>query len=75
MKKIVLSHSKLAWRISLVTLIVTLPFFLLFGTRNIIGLLFLLFPYGIIKNVMNSLQDLRENRYNLITAFKSSTEG
>ena len=32
-------------------------------------------PYSVIKNVMNSLQDLRENRYNLITALKSSTEG
>lgn len=32
-------------------------------------------PYSIIKNVMNSLQDLRENRYNLITALKSSSEG
>ena len=32
-------------------------------------------PYSVIKNVMNSLQDLRENRYNLITALKSSAEG
>ena len=32
-------------------------------------------PYSVIKNVMNSLQDLRENRYNLITALKSSPEG
>ena len=32
-------------------------------------------PYSIIKNVMNSLLDLRENRYNLITALKSSPEG
>ena len=32
-------------------------------------------PYSVIKNVMNSLQDLRENRYNLITALKSSSEG
>ena len=32
-------------------------------------------PYAVIKNVMNSLQDLRENRYNLITALKSNTEG
>ena len=32
-------------------------------------------PYSIIKNVMNSLQDLRENRYNLITALKSLPEG
>ena len=27
-------------------------------------------PYSVIKNVMNSLQDLRENRYNLITSLK-----
>ena len=27
-------------------------------------------PYAVIKNVMNSLQDLRENRYNLITSLK-----
>lgn len=32
-------------------------------------------PYSVIKNVMNSLQDLRENRYNLITALKSNAEG
>lgn len=32
-------------------------------------------PYSVIKNVMNSLQDLRENRYNLITALKSTTGG
>ena len=32
-------------------------------------------PYSVIKNVMNSLQDLRENRYNLITTLKSSPEG
>ena len=32
-------------------------------------------PYAIIKNVMNSLQDLRENRYNLITSLKSVSEG
>ncbi|MBQ8442541.1 MAG: biopolymer transporter ExbD [Bacteroides sp.] len=32
-------------------------------------------PYSVIKNVMNSLQDLRENRYNLITALKSNSEG
>ena len=32
-------------------------------------------PYSVIKNVMNSLQDLRENRYNLITSLKSSPEG
>ena len=28
-------------------------------------------PYKIIKNVMNSLQDIKENRYNLITSLKS----
>jgi biopolymer transport protein ExbD len=28
-------------------------------------------PYKVIKNVMNSLQDLRENRYNLITSLKN----
>ena len=32
-------------------------------------------PYAIIKNVMNSLQDLRENRYNLITSLKVASEG
>ena len=32
-------------------------------------------PYSVIKNVMNSLQDLRENRYNLITALKAGAEG
>lgn len=32
-------------------------------------------PYATIKNVMNSLQDLRENRYNLITSLKSDSEG
>lgn len=31
-------------------------------------------PYAVIKNVMNSLQDLRENRYNLITALKAESE-
>ena len=31
-------------------------------------------PYSVIKNVMNSLQDLRENRYNLITSLKSTSE-
>lgn len=31
-------------------------------------------PYSVIKKVMNSLQDLRENRYNLITSLKSSSE-
>lgn len=28
-------------------------------------------PYKIIKNVMNSLQDIKENRYNLITSLKT----
>ncbi len=31
-------------------------------------------PYEIIKKVMNSLQDLKENRYNLITSLKSGPE-
>ena len=31
-------------------------------------------PYAVIKKVMNSLQDLKENRYNLITSLKSSPE-
>ena len=31
-------------------------------------------PYSVIKNVMNSLQDLRENRYNLITSLKTTSE-
>ena len=31
-------------------------------------------PYSVIKNIMNSLQDLHENRYNLITALKSNVE-
>lgn len=31
-------------------------------------------PYSVIKNVMNSLQDLRENRYNLITSLKTESE-
>lgn len=30
-------------------------------------------PYKVIKDVMSSLQDLRENRYNLITALKVQT--
>ena len=30
-------------------------------------------PYKVIKNVMASLQDLRENRYNLITSLKNET--
>ena len=29
-------------------------------------------PYAVIKNVMSSLQDLRENRYNLITSLKTN---
>jgi biopolymer transport protein ExbD len=31
-------------------------------------------PYSVIKNVMSSLQDLRENRYNLITSLKEVAE-
>ncbi len=31
-------------------------------------------PYSVIKNVMNSLQGLRENRYNLITSLKAESE-
>lgn len=31
-------------------------------------------PYSVIKNVMNSLRDLRENRYNLITSLKTNSE-
>ena len=31
-------------------------------------------PYSVIKNVMNTLQDLRENRYNLITSLKTTAE-
>lgn len=31
-------------------------------------------PYLVIKQVMNSLQDLRENRYNLITSLKVTSE-
>ena len=31
-------------------------------------------PYSVIKNVMNLLQDLRENRYNLITSLKAESE-
>jgi len=31
-------------------------------------------PYPVIKNVMNSLQDIRENRYNLITSLKTVKE-
>lgn len=31
-------------------------------------------PYKVIKSVMNSLQDLKENRYNLITSLKATPE-
>ena len=31
-------------------------------------------PYAVIKKVLNSLQDLRENRYNLITSLKTTSE-
>lgn len=31
-------------------------------------------PYSVIKQVMNSLQDLRENRYNLITSLKTTSD-
>ena len=31
-------------------------------------------PYSVIKNVMTSLQDLRENRYNLITSLKTTSD-
>ncbi len=31
-------------------------------------------PYSTIKDVMNSLQDLHENRYNLITTLKTTSE-
>lgn len=31
-------------------------------------------PYSVIRNVMTSLQDLRENRYNLITSLKGSSD-
>ena len=31
-------------------------------------------PYEVIKKVMNSLQDLKENRYNLITSLKTTSE-
>ena len=31
-------------------------------------------PYAVIKNVMRSLQDLRENRYNLITSLKTTSD-
>ena len=31
-------------------------------------------PYSVIKNVMSSLQDLKENRYNLITSLKKMSD-
>ena len=31
-------------------------------------------PYAVIKNVMSSLQDLSENRYNLITSLKTTSD-
>ena len=31
-------------------------------------------PYAVIKNVMSSLQDLRENRYNMITSLKTTSD-
>lgn len=31
-------------------------------------------PYKVIKNVMNSLQELKENRYNLITSLKATEQ-
>ena len=31
-------------------------------------------PYAVIKKIMNSLKDLKENRYNLITSLKSDSE-
>lgn len=31
-------------------------------------------PYSVIKNVMSSLQDLKENRYNLITSLKGASD-
>ena len=31
-------------------------------------------PYAVIQNVMSSLQDLRENRYNLITSLKTTSD-
>ena len=31
-------------------------------------------PYAVIKNVMSSRQDLRENRYNLITSLKTTSD-
>ncbi|MEG1643832.1 MAG: biopolymer transporter ExbD, partial [Bacteroidales bacterium] len=31
-------------------------------------------PYPVIKQLMSSLQDIRENRYNLITSLKNIKE-
>ena len=31
-------------------------------------------PYAVIKNVMSSLQELRENRYNLVTSLKTTSD-
>jgi biopolymer transport protein ExbD len=31
-------------------------------------------PYPMIRDIMNTLQDLRENRYNLITSLKNMPE-
>ncbi len=31
-------------------------------------------PYAVIKNVMSRIQDLRENRYNLITSLKTTSD-
>ncbi len=31
-------------------------------------------PYSVIKNVMNSLRDINENRYNLVTSLKGSDQ-
>ncbi len=31
-------------------------------------------PYSVVKKVMNSLQDLKENRYNLITSLKTTED-
>ena len=32
-------------------------------------------PYTLVKNVMSTLQDLKENRYSLITTLKAMPEG
>ena len=31
-------------------------------------------PYAVIKNVMNSLRSIHENRYNLITSLKNGED-